>query len=233
MKSITSFLVVALMLFNVISVQCMDEQKMLDLVNTERRKAGVSPITLNSDLCSVAQDHSDFMSKNNILTHDDPAGSLGNRFTQHGYSFSNAGENVAEGFKDEVSVMKGWMNSPGHRANILSSKFKEGGFAQSGKFWTQDFGTQSGGGSGGGSKSGSKSGNSSKGSKSSTLSLSSTKKASKQLNHDHTSSTNKFNDFANTDSFENFVDSNEDTPKKTGHFHIVHKHSKKRRLNYD
>ncbi|CAG8523369.1 24391_t:CDS:2, partial [Gigaspora rosea] len=114
------------------------------------------------------------------------------------------------GFKDEVSVMKGWMNSPGHRANILSSKFKEGGFAQSGKFWTQDFG-----------------------SKSSTLSLSSTKKASKQLNHDHTSSTNKFNDFANTDSFENFVDSNEDTPKKTGHFHIVHKHSKKRRLNYD
>ncbi|CAG8790802.1 25554_t:CDS:2, partial [Gigaspora rosea] len=79
MKSITSFLVVALMLFNVISVQCMDEQKMLDLVNTERRKAGVSPITLNR----YTQDHSDFMSKNNILTHDDPAGSLGNRFTQH------------------------------------------------------------------------------------------------------------------------------------------------------
>ncbi|CAG8659506.1 11208_t:CDS:2 [Gigaspora margarita] len=107
MRSITSFLVVALMLFNVISVQCMNEQKMLDLVNIERKKAGISPITLNSDLCSVAQDHSDFMSKNNDLTHDDPAGSLGQRFTQHGYRFSCAGENIAEGFSDEVSVMKG------------------------------------------------------------------------------------------------------------------------------
>ncbi|CAG8501183.1 12743_t:CDS:2, partial [Dentiscutata heterogama] len=83
------------------------------------------------------------MQKSNTLTHDDPAGDLGTRFSQHGYGFSSAGENVAQGYNDEESVMQGWMNSPGHRENILNPSFKDAGFAQAGSFWTQDFDSHS------------------------------------------------------------------------------------------
>ncbi|CAG8559006.1 1060_t:CDS:2 [Cetraspora pellucida] len=138
-KTLSSFLV-ALMLVSIVPVQSININKMLDLCNAERKKVGAPALTHNDALCKVATDHSNYMAKNNILTHDDPAGSLGQRFEQHGYSYTCAGENVAEGYSDEVSVMQGWMNSPGHRDNILNPSFLDAGFGQSGKYWTQDFG---------------------------------------------------------------------------------------------
>ena len=56
----------------------------------------------------AAQKHTDFMAKADKLTHDDPAGSLGNRIKAEGYNFGSAGENIADGFgtNDEVRVMK-------------------------------------------------------------------------------------------------------------------------------
>ncbi|CAG8790955.1 30238_t:CDS:2 [Gigaspora margarita] len=126
-------------------------EKMLELCNNERKKAGAPALSYNDDLGKVAQDHSKYMAQNNILTHHDPAGGLGTRFEKHGYSYSSAGENVAEGYDDEESVMKGWMKSPGHKANILNPSFKEAGFGKSGSYWTQDFGSS---GSSGGKHSG-------------------------------------------------------------------------------
>ncbi|CAG8500970.1 18958_t:CDS:2, partial [Gigaspora rosea] len=136
MKPFIPFVVVALIFSNIIAVQCLDVDLMLELCNIERKKAGVPPLSYNDK----------YMSQNDILTHDDPAGSLGTRFEKHGYSYSSAGENVAEGYDDEKSVMKGWMESPGHRANILKRSFKEAGFGKSGSYWTQDFGAGSGSG---------------------------------------------------------------------------------------
>ncbi|KAF0462062.1 CAP domain-containing protein [Gigaspora margarita] len=139
MKPFIPFLVFALMFSNIMSVQCLDYQKMLKLCNDERKKAGAPPLSYNDALCKVA--HSNYMAKNHILTHDNPAGDLGSRFEQHGYSYSCAGENVAEGYHDEISIMKGWMKSSGHRANILNPSFKDAGFGESRGYWTQDFGS--------------------------------------------------------------------------------------------
>jgi uncharacterized protein YkwD len=69
--------------------------------------------------------------------------SPGDRITRAGYTWSAYGENVAYGYATPEQVMNGWMNSPGHRANILNCSFKEigVGLAQPGSYWTQDFGT--------------------------------------------------------------------------------------------
>ncbi|CAG8539673.1 1675_t:CDS:2, partial [Dentiscutata heterogama] len=126
------FILVALTFF-IISVQCLDNKKMLDLVNAERKKAGAKPLSIDNRLCKVAEDHSKYMASINTLTHDDKAGDMGTRYKQHGYEYSCGGENVAEGYTDDESVMQGWMNSPGHRANILNPSFEHAGFGQSGQ----------------------------------------------------------------------------------------------------
>jgi len=119
-----------------------DANKMLELVNEERSKVDCHPLTLDERLMKTAQEQNDYCSSNNVLTHDNPAGDLGTRLTDAGYSWSTAGENVAEGFdsNDVVGVMNAWMNDPGHRANILNSGFYNLGVGCGGGFWTQDFG---------------------------------------------------------------------------------------------
>ncbi|GBB92807.1 hypothetical protein RclHR1_02060010 [Rhizophagus clarus] len=121
-----------------------DPNLMLKLVNDERKKVGASPLTLDSKLMSAAQKHTDFMVKTDTLTHDDAAGSLGDRIKAEGYNFSNAGENIAEGFgsNEETRVMQTWMGSSGHRENILNKAFTNLGVGfGGGKYWTQDFGS--------------------------------------------------------------------------------------------
>jgi uncharacterized protein YkwD len=70
---------------------------------------------------------------------------MGDRIQNAGYLFSSAGENVAYGFGDAAAVMSGWMNSEGHRQNILNPNYKEIGIgyaqgADGRPYWTQDFG---------------------------------------------------------------------------------------------
>ncbi|CAB4419312.1 unnamed protein product [Rhizophagus irregularis] len=136
-------IVVFLVITTTALVTAFDPQLMLKLVNDERKKVGASPLTLDSKLMSAAQKHTDFMVKTDTLTHDDDAGSLGERIKAEGYNFSNAGENIAEGFgtNDEARVMKTWMGSSGHKANILNKAFTNLGVGfGGGKYWTQDFG---------------------------------------------------------------------------------------------
>lgn len=116
----------------------------LALVNQERAAAGCQAVTLNAKLTKAAQDHSADMAANSNMSHTGSDGSdPGARITRAGYSWSTYGENVAYGYSTPEKVMEGWMNSQGHRENILNCSFKEIGIglAQPGYYWTQDFGT--------------------------------------------------------------------------------------------
>ncbi|MFF9391786.1 CAP domain-containing protein [Streptomyces griseoluteus] len=121
-----------------------DVARIVELVNAERAKAGCSPVALNSTLTKAAQNHSADMAAHNTMSHTGSDGSdPGSRITAAGYQWSAYGENVAYGYSTPEQVMTGWMNSPGHRENILNCSFKEigVGLAQPGSYWTQDFGT--------------------------------------------------------------------------------------------
>ncbi|MGW2212159.1 CAP domain-containing protein [Streptomyces sp. NPDC001781] len=121
-----------------------DVSRVVELVNAERAKAGCSPVQLNSTLTRAAQAHSADMAAHKTMSHTGSDGSdPGSRITAAGYRWSAYGENVAFGYSTPEQVMAGWMNSPGHRENILNCSYKEigVGLAQPGSYWTQDFGT--------------------------------------------------------------------------------------------
>jgi uncharacterized protein YkwD len=120
--------------------------RVLTLVNAEREKAGCSPLAENAKLTKAAQDHSQDMADHQNMSHTGSDGSsMSDRLARVGYVFRTAGENVAYGYSSPESVMDGWMNSPGHKANILNCAFEEIGIglAQPGNYWTQDFGATS------------------------------------------------------------------------------------------
>ncbi|MBG0857524.1 CAP domain-containing protein [Streptomyces spinoverrucosus] len=119
-------------------------KRVVDLVNSERGKAGCSPVKLNAKLTAAAQDHSADMASHRNMSHTGSDGSNpGQRITKAGYQWRTYGENVAYGYRTPEQVMAGWMSSPGHKRNILNCAFKEigVGLAQPGNYWTQDFGT--------------------------------------------------------------------------------------------
>ncbi|WP_369197868.1 CAP domain-containing protein [Streptomyces djakartensis] len=121
------------------------EAQVLALVNRERATAGCSPVTANDRLTRAADDYSDVMASSGVMSHTGPDGStMTTRVEAAGYQWSTLGENIARGQADAASVMKSWMNSPGHRANILNCSFKELGvgvhFGDGGPWWTQNFG---------------------------------------------------------------------------------------------
>ncbi|MEU1896268.1 CAP domain-containing protein [Streptomyces pristinaespiralis] len=123
-----------------------DVARVVALVNSERGKAGCSPVTLNAKLSKAAQAHSEDMAAHRNMSHTGSDGSdPGARITRAGYTWSTYGENVAYGYATPESVMAGWMASPGHKRNILDCGFKEigVGLAQPDNYWTQDFGTAS------------------------------------------------------------------------------------------
>ncbi|WP_308434409.1 sigma-70 family RNA polymerase sigma factor, partial [Streptomyces anandii] len=117
------------------------------LVNKERAKAGCGALTEDSQLDAAAQGHSDDMAARGFFDHTNPDGKdPGQRITAAGYRWSTYGENIAMGQQTPESVMNSWMNSPGHRANILNCSFKNIGVGvhkgSGGPWWTQDFGTR-------------------------------------------------------------------------------------------
>jgi uncharacterized YkwD family protein len=118
------------------------EKKVAELVNAERAKHGLAPLTLSAELSDIARIKSQDMRDNNYFSHTSPVfGSTFSLLKSHGISYRAAGENIAKGYKTPEAVMDGWMNSPGHRANILSAKYtKIGvGYVAGGNYWTQVF----------------------------------------------------------------------------------------------
>ncbi|MEV7357861.1 CAP domain-containing protein [Kitasatospora sp. NPDC091276] len=119
-------------------------QQVVDLVNVERAKAGCGPVSAEPRLAGAAQSHSDDMADRNYFDHASPDGDhADHRIEVTGYRWSTWGENIARGQKDPAAVMDSWMNSPGHRANILNCAFKQLGVGvrtgSGGPWWTQVF----------------------------------------------------------------------------------------------
>ncbi|MGW7269269.1 sigma-70 family RNA polymerase sigma factor [Streptomyces sp. NPDC054864] len=122
-------------------------QEVTRLANAERAKSGCGPLTLNSKLGDAAQGHSDDMAERDFFDHTNPDGEdPGDRVTAAGYKWSTYGENIAAGQRTPSAVMDSWMNSSGHRANILNCSFKEIGIGyrqgSGGPWWTQNFGAR-------------------------------------------------------------------------------------------
>lgn len=126
-------------------------QEMLHAVNAERKKENLSPLCINNKLQAAAQGHSDDMARNNIFSHTGSGGSqLGARVKNQRFQYTGVGENIAAGQQTVAAVMESWMNSPGHRANILNGNFQffGMGYTRSGSatykhYWTQNFGSSS------------------------------------------------------------------------------------------
>lgn len=120
--------------------------QVLALVNDERAKAGCGALTTSSALQRAAQGHSADMAANDYFSHDSQDGrSFSDRIRAAGYSGGAIAENIAAGQQSASAVMQSWMNSSGHRANILNCSYRHlgVGYAKGGSmspYWTQDFG---------------------------------------------------------------------------------------------
>ncbi|GLD94126.1 hypothetical protein PINS_up002737 [Pythium insidiosum] len=100
-------------------------KEMIEAVNAERAKQGAPPLCYNKKLNAAAQLHSDDQARTKKMSHTGSNGSnVGQRITAQNFKWSGLGENVAAGQRDVASVMKAWMNSEGHRANILNKNYK-------------------------------------------------------------------------------------------------------------
>lgn len=106
------------------------DQELLVLVNQKRLENGLSPLTLNGTLSSAAYGKARHMFDNNYWAHFAPDGtSPWNFIINSGYNYVYAGENLAKGFVNANDAVEAWMNSPTHRDNILSSQYRDVGFA--------------------------------------------------------------------------------------------------------
>ncbi|MEW4275912.1 CAP domain-containing protein [Priestia aryabhattai] len=119
------------------------EQKVVDLVNQERQKQGLKPLTLNKELSDVARTKSKDMMDKGYFDHNSPTyGSPFDMMKQFGIEYTTAGENIAKGQQSPEDVMNAWMNSDGHRKNILNPDFTEIGVGYvkgDTTYWTQQF----------------------------------------------------------------------------------------------
>ena len=101
-------------------------QKVFDQTNNERVKAGLPPLKYNSVLSESAAKKAKDMFADNYWAHTAPDGTTPWDFLKSvGYKYSVAGENLARDFYDTESLLKAWMNSPTHKANIIHSKYQE------------------------------------------------------------------------------------------------------------
>ncbi|MEL4105387.1 SafA/ExsA family spore coat assembly protein [Oscillospiraceae bacterium WX1] len=121
------------------------EQQVIDLVNRNRVSAGLAPLAANWELSRVARYKSQDMINKGYFGHTSPTyGSPFKMMEEFGIHFTAAGENIAYGQRSPQEVMNAWMNSPGHRANIMSPIYNQIGVgvakASNGTFyWTQEF----------------------------------------------------------------------------------------------
>ena len=122
------------------------EQEVFDLVNQIREENGLEPFVYNETLAETARAHSQDMIDRNFVSHTNPDGEDPfDRMRENGLSYSMAAENIAVGYPSPEAVVEGWMNSEGHRANILGDCKELGvGLALGGHYgyyWTQCFAT--------------------------------------------------------------------------------------------
>lgn len=118
------------------------EEQVAALVNKERAANGLSALTLNAKLSDIARAKSQDMHDKKYFSHTSPTyGSPFDMLRSFGISYRAAGENIAMGYATAQTVMTAWMNSPGHRANILNASYTQigVGYVADGNYWTQLF----------------------------------------------------------------------------------------------
>lgn len=121
------------------------EQQVVNIVNQERAKEGLAPLTLNAKLANVAEVKAEDMRDKNYFSHTSPTyGSPFDMMKQFGITYTAAGENIAKGQKTPQDVMTAWMNSSGHRANIMNSNYTQIGVgyvtdSNGTTYWVQEF----------------------------------------------------------------------------------------------
>ncbi|WP_337099299.1 CAP domain-containing protein [Paenibacillus sp. YIM B09110] len=116
------------------------EQEVLKLVNAQRQSAGLGALSMDAKLANMAMVKAKDMFDNNYFDHNSPTyGSPFDMMRQFGITYQYAGENIAKGQPTPQQVMNDWMNSPGHRANILKSSFTKIGVAYYKGEWVQEF----------------------------------------------------------------------------------------------
>ena len=118
------------------------ESEVVRLVNVERARYGLSPLKEDWELSRVARYKSQDMKDKSYFSHTSPTyGSPFQMMKSFGISYKSAGENIAKGYATPEAVVNGWMNSSGHRANILNKSFTHigVGYVVGGNYWTQMF----------------------------------------------------------------------------------------------
>ena len=118
------------------------ENEVVRLVNERRAQYGLKPLTVNWELSRVARYKSEDMYNNRYFSHTSPTyGSPFDMMRAFGLSYRSAGENIAYGQRTPAAVVNAWMNSSGHRANILNSSYTQigVGYCPNGYYWTQMF----------------------------------------------------------------------------------------------
>jgi uncharacterized YkwD family protein/spore coat assembly protein SafA len=118
------------------------ESEVVRLVNQKRAEHGLKPLAQDWQLSRVARYKSQDMKDLGYFSHTSPTyGSPFDMMKSFGISYRTAGENIAKGYSTPEAVVNAWMNSPGHRANILNSTYTHigVGYISSGNYWTQMF----------------------------------------------------------------------------------------------
>lgn len=118
------------------------EEQVVALVNKQRAANGLQPLTLSTSLSNAARAKSQDMHDKHYFAHESPTyGSPFDMLKSFGISYRSAGENIAMGYATPEAVMNAWMNSSGHRANILNASYTQigVGYVADGNYWTQEF----------------------------------------------------------------------------------------------
>ena len=118
------------------------EQEVIRLVNEIRKENGLQTLTYDWELARVARFKSEDMRDNRYFAHNSPVyGTPFQMIKNFGISYRSAGENIAKGYATPQAVVNAWMNSSGHRANILNSSYTHigVGYVSGGNYWTQMF----------------------------------------------------------------------------------------------
>lgn len=149
-------------LFHAVAAASTQDAALLQLTNTERARAGISALCLDARLGLAARRHAEDMARNNYFSHTGHNGSSASeRVGMTGYAYSWTGENISAGRADAAATVQSWMNSRGHRQNILRAEYTQVGFGYAydptstyRHYWVQVFGTPREGGGCGGSETG-------------------------------------------------------------------------------
>lgn len=126
-------------------IEKFDIDKIIEITNHERTSRGLVAVTNNNKLHQAAQGYAEFMALKDKLSHS-LDGNVWDRIEHFGYAYSTCGENIAWNYTTPAQVMQGWMDSTGHRANILNNAFHEIGIgiavnSKNEKYHCQVFGT--------------------------------------------------------------------------------------------